>query len=128
MSDLNTVADHDGYPFQPGPGKARGAGAGRNDGLRRVRRHVNWSLAALVVGVGATTAAIAHVVPTHTTTVVGTSSTAGGTRTSGQAPTLSGPVASSTASGVVVGTPGSGTGSVGAQTGTVAGSSVSRDS
>ena len=76
----------------------------RDSGLRRIRRMSNWSVAALVVGVGATTGALARsVLPaTAGTTAVtnpGTvTSTVGGVAQ--QAPSVHTPVATTSASGV----------------------------
>jgi hypothetical protein len=75
----------------------------RDSGLRRIRRMSNWSLAALVVGVGATTGALARTVPSATagTTAVTNSGTVtsmvGGAQ---QAPSVHTPVATTSASGV----------------------------
>jgi hypothetical protein len=76
----------------------------RDSGLRRIRRMSNCSLAALVVGVGATTGALARTVPSAT---VGTTAvTNAGTVTSTvggvvqQAPSIHTPVATTSASGV----------------------------
>jgi hypothetical protein len=79
----------------------------RSDGLRKIRRMSNWSLAALVVGIGATTGALAAA--THSkavgtaavTTPVGTpTSSAAGAVQGG--PTLASPVATTSASGVTI--------------------------
>ena len=83
------------------------AATARNDGFRKIRRMSNWSLAALVVGMGATTGALAAA--THskavgtaavTTPVAGAASAATGAVHSG--PTLGGPVATTSPSGVTV--------------------------
>jgi hypothetical protein len=82
----------------------------RDSGLRRIRRWSNWSLAALVVGVGATAGALARTVPAATagTTAV----TNAGTVTSSvggvgqQAPSVTTPVATTSASGVTTSVPG----------------------
>ncbi len=52
---------------------------GRRDGIRQVRRMSNWTLAALIVGTGATTVALAHHAFPAAATTAGTSSTAVGT-------------------------------------------------
>jgi hypothetical protein len=96
-------------PF-PGPGEAvpnmRTAPA-RRDGIRRVRRMSNWTAAALVVGTGATTLALAHhafpiSAPTASaasaTTGVGTTAVTNGT----SGPQVSHSVATTSGSGVVV--------------------------
>ena len=78
----------------------------RNDGLRKIRRMSNWSLATLVVGIGATTGALAAATHSKTggtaamTTTAGTPTSAAGTVQGG--PTLGRPVATTSASGVTV--------------------------
>ncbi len=88
----------------------------RNDGFRKIRRMSNWSLAGLVVGMGATTGALAAA--THskavgtaavTTTVTGTPTSATGAVQGG--PTLASPVATTSPSGVTVSTAAAGGGS-----------------
>ncbi|HET9092136.1 MAG TPA: hypothetical protein VFN50_06990 [Acidimicrobiales bacterium] len=80
--------------------------------LRRVRRVSNWSIAALVVGVGTTTAALAHALPGQSPPAVYvTPGTTGATATNGgHAPGASSPVAVTSGSGVVQGGSGGGTG------------------
>ena len=51
----------------------------RNDGLRKIRRVSNWSLAALVVGMGATTGALAAATQSKTIGTSAVTSTAGAT-------------------------------------------------
>jgi hypothetical protein len=76
----------------------------RDSGLRRVRRMSNWSLGALIVGVGATTGALASTIPVATagTTAVtntgGTASSVNGV--SQRAPSVTTPVVTTSASGV----------------------------
>jgi hypothetical protein len=78
----------------------------RNDGLRKIRRMSNWSLATLVVGIGATTGALAAasqskaVGTAAVTTTAGTPTSAAGVVQGG--PTLGSPVATTSASGVTV--------------------------
>jgi len=96
------------YILQPDRSEAARAAPARDQNLRRVRRVSNWSLAALLVGVGATSAVLAHVVPGHTSPPVHAGSTPGGglvqaSSGSGQAPSVSGPVAVSSGSQVVAG-------------------------
>lgn len=68
----------------------------RAEGLRRVRRHTNWALAALVLGVGGATAALAHTVSAgHVQYATGAGAT------TGAAPRVGAPVATSSGSGVV---------------------------
>ncbi len=42
------------------PAPARGPAPSRSDGIRRVRRTSNWTLAVLIAGTGAATVALAH--------------------------------------------------------------------
>ena len=77
----------------------------RRDGIRRVRRMSNWTLAALIIGTGATTVALAqHAFPTAATTA-GTSTTAGvgtaATTHGGNGPQVTHSVATTSGSGVV---------------------------
>jgi hypothetical protein len=87
----------------------------RVSGLRRVRRVANWSLAGLVLGVGATAGALAHSMPPATTqpsaqghqassqTAVATASGYPGTPYAPgnrAGPTVHGPVATTSGSGV----------------------------
>ena len=77
----------------------------RRDGIRRVRRMSNWTLAALIIGTGATTVALAqHAFPTAATTA-GTSTTAGvgtaATTHGGSGPQVTHSVATTSGSGVV---------------------------
>ena len=98
-----------GPTVQPDRGGARSV---HDSGLRRVRRMSNLSLGALVVGVGATTGALASTIPAANPGAsavanrgVVTSSASG---TSQPAPTVATPVATTSASGVttsVGGTP-----------------------
>lgn len=79
----------------------------RRDGIRRVRRMSNWTAAALIVGTGATTLALAHhafpisvttASPASTTTGAGTTAVTNGT----SGPQVSHSVATTSGSGVVV--------------------------
>jgi len=88
------------------PSRATRPSPGREESLRRVRRLTNWSLAALLVALGATSATLAHVIPGHSAPVLSGTSQRGvgpASTTSGRAPTLSGSVASSSGSQVVAG-------------------------
>ncbi len=94
----------------------RPVGVSRESGLKRVRRLSNWTLAALMIGVGATTAGLARTIPTGTTGTVtarhagsGGSSSVTGPQSS---PAVNSPVATTSASGVV--TSNTGTSSTGA--------------
>ena len=82
-----------------GPARSRA----RTDGLRRVRRMSNWTAAALLVGTGATTVALAsHAFPASTS---GTATAASGQGTAVQtpsAPHVTGAVATSGGSGATV--------------------------
>lgn len=75
----------------------------RADGVRRVRRMSNWTAAALLAGTSVTAVALAH----HTQAVSSSSATGSGTVSASGAhgvtgPQLTGPVATSGGSGVVV--------------------------
>jgi hypothetical protein len=81
--------------------------AARAEGVRHLRRLTNWTLAAMLVGVGATSAAFAHAIPGLSggtaavqTAVVGSTATSG----SALAPAVLGPVATSGGSGVTAAT------------------------
>jgi len=112
--------EHD-YPEQPGwvrlPGSEedpryphgadypgdhrRGAGA-RVSGVRRVRQASNWTAALLIAGVAATTGYFAHHAPAAAP-ATGVTSVPGGTAATGaHKPSLSGPVATTSGSGVTV--------------------------
>ena len=94
-------------PGGPGPGGAAAESMRvRSDGVRRVRRMSNWTAAALIVGTGAATVALAHhsfpaaapaASAASTTGIGGTAATngAGG-------PQVSHTVATTSGSGVVV--------------------------
>jgi hypothetical protein len=71
-------------------------------GLRRLRHLSNWTLAAMVAGVGATTVLVDHAATSHPapTAISGTSSNLLGTSTA--APRQNAPVATTTASGVAI--------------------------
>ncbi len=118
--DNDTYEEPKEYPLRPDPPFAAQTRA-RGENLRRVRHVSNWSLAALVVGVGAASAAIAYAAPgrsnsgvtTVNGTTVGTTTTG---KTTGSGPTVCKPVAVTSGSQVVTvnscSTPGStGTGS-----------------
>ena len=111
------------------------AAPAREENLRRVRRVSNWSFAALLIGVGTTSAALAHVLPGQTSPVGHYASTQTGglaqptaTATSGHAPVVSGPVAVSSGSQVVPGSSVTSTGRSTTQTGTVTTGSTWKDS
>ena len=92
--------DDTGYQRDAGPSR----GAPRAGGVRRLRRASNWTAAALIAGVAATTGYLAHhALPAApaVSTVSGTAPAAGTTAGPGK-PTLSNPVTTSTGSGVVV--------------------------
>ena len=88
--------------------RTRGADSIRDNGFQNIRRMSNWSLAALVVGVGATTGALAA--STHSkavgtaavTTSIGSPTSTVSTAQGG--PTVGSPVATTSASGVTVST------------------------
>jgi hypothetical protein len=88
---------------EPNPTANPARNRARNDGVRRVRRMSNWTAAALLVGTGATTVALAsHAFPASTS---GTSTAASGQGTAVQtsnAPHVNGAVATSGGSGATV--------------------------
>jgi hypothetical protein len=83
---------------------ARPAHQLRAEGVSAVRRWSNWSLAALVVGVAGSTAALARTIPSHPastpTTVVPPDGTTGSTPATGSAGTTTAPGASTAAPSV----------------------------
>ena len=83
-------------------GYRRSAGA-RVSGVRRVRQASNWTAALLIAGVAAATGYFAHHAPPATTATGTVTSVPGGTAANGaHKPSLSGPVATSSGSGVTV--------------------------
>ena len=75
----------------------------RNDGVRRVRRMSNWTAAALLVGTGATTVALAsHAFPASTSGTTSASGAQGTAVQTSNAPHVSGAVATSGGSGATV--------------------------
>jgi|CZKT01.1.fsa_nt_gi hypothetical protein len=79
----------------------------RADGIRHVRRTSNWTLAALIVGTGAATVALAHNAFPTAVTAAGTASTTTGAGGAATAQGASGPqvnhsVATTSGSAVVV--------------------------
>ena len=119
--------EHD-YPEQPGwvrlpgydedpryprgadypPDYRRGAGA-RAAGVRRVRQASNWTAALLIAGVAAATGYFAHHAPPAAPATSTVTTVPGGTAAGVHKPSLSGPVATSSGSGVTVGTGPNGT-------------------
>jgi hypothetical protein len=82
----------------------RGAGA-RGSGVRRVRQASNWTAALLIAGVAVTAGYFAHHAPPATPATGAVTSVPGGTPATGaHKPSLSAPVATSSGSGVTVGT------------------------
>jgi hypothetical protein len=121
------------FLLRPERAQTARAAPAREENLRRVRRVSNWSLAALLIGVGTTSAALAHVLPGQTSPVGHYASTQTGglaqpTATSGHAPVVSGPVAVSSGSQVVPGSSVTSTGRSTTQTGTVTTGSTWKDS
>ena len=98
----------EGEPLPPYDYPRRTCSASSRDrGVGHVRRLSNWTLAAMLVGVGASSAALARVVPAHGGQPVAVVShapsalgTGSGTAPSGSAPSAGGPVAVSGPSGV----------------------------
>jgi len=121
------------FVLQPDSPGADRAATERAENLRRVRRVSNWSLAALLVGVGATSAVLAHAIPGHTASAGYISSTQGGGLVgagvgSGLAPSLSGPVAVTSGSQVAPASAGTTSGGTTSQArGAVAGGSPQGD-
>lgn len=94
-------------PSSPaGPDGQDAAAAGRwarNNGIRRVRTMSNWTAAALLVGTGATTVALAtHSFPVGATTASTTSATNAAGAQTAAAPHVGGPVTTSGGSGATV--------------------------
>jgi hypothetical protein len=82
-------------------GSARGRA--RNDGIRRVRRMSNWTAAALLVGTGATTVALASQAYPASTSGTATASSGQGTAVgASNAPHVNGAVVTSGGSGATV--------------------------
>ena len=82
----------------------RGAGA-RMSGVRRARQASNWTAALLIAGVAASTGYFAHHAPPATPATSAVPSVPSGTAATGaHKPSLSAPVATSSGSGVTVGT------------------------
>ncbi len=100
-------APAEGWVPLPGPGDAAADSLrARNDGVRRLRRMSNWTAAALIVGTGAATVALAHhafpvsAPAASAAPVTGVGGTAATNGTSG--PQVSNSVATTSGSGVVV--------------------------
>jgi hypothetical protein len=102
---------HEGRVPLPGPGEeTQHARTARTDGIRRVRRMSNWTAAALVVGAGAATVALAHnAIPVSSAPSTATGGTTAGTGTTAatapngtSGPQVSHSVATTSGSGVVV--------------------------
>jgi hypothetical protein len=95
--------DDDDTRYQRDTAPWRGAGSPRAGGVRRLRRASNWTAAALIAGVAAATGYFAHHTQPAAPAVTSVTGTAPGATTAGPGkPHLSGPVATSTGSGVVV--------------------------
>jgi hypothetical protein len=85
------------------PGHAGAASPGRADGIRHVRRLSNWTAAALIVGTGAATVALAHQALPAATAVPSPASAAGagaGASSTAGGPSVGHTVATTSASGV----------------------------
>lgn len=92
-------------PEAVGPALARRSGRARRAGLRQVRRMSNWTAAALIVGTGATTVALAHHAISAGAPAPGASSSSSGVVTTAGTQGATGPrvshsVATTSASGV----------------------------
>ena len=90
-------------PGSGDPAADGGPAPARGDGIRRVRRMSNWTLAALITGTGAATVALAHNAFPGVATSAGTASTAGAATTANGAtgPQVTHSVATASGSGVV---------------------------
>lgn len=120
-----------GWVRLPGHEQQNPPPPGRADGIRRVRRTSNWTAAALLAGVAATTGYFAHYTPPAVSTATQTTQTpsAGQSPVTGHAPAAvpghasrAAPVVTSGGSGVAVrpATAGAGTaGSTGGRTATI---------
>ncbi len=84
------------------PGPADATRPDRADGIRHVRRMSNWTAAALIVGTGAATVALAHQALPAAIPAVSTAAAAGtgAATTTGAAPAVGHSVATTSASGV----------------------------
>jgi len=93
-------------PEADGPALAGQSGRARRAGIRRVRRMSNWTAAALIVGTGATTVALAHhaIAVEAPAAAASSVSSSGGVTTAGThgatGPQVSHSVATTSASGV----------------------------
>jgi hypothetical protein len=92
-------------PEDGGPTLAGQAGRTRRAGIRRVRRMSNWTAAALIVGTGVTTAALAHHAVSVGAPAAAVSSSSSGvantvTAQGAKGPQVSHSVATTSASGV----------------------------
>jgi hypothetical protein len=100
------------------------AAIARDGGIRRLRRVSNWTAAALIAGVAATSGYFAHANPVAPATSAITATAPTGTGTllgTTHKPSVSSPVATSGGSGVTVGTSGSAGGGGGGTSGSVGG-------
>ena len=89
------------------PGRARPAEEGRDRGVRAVRHLSNWTVAAMVAGVGVTTAVLARSTlstgaPAGSAVTGGSAGAGGSTGDRTAPPAVHGPVAVTTPSGVVI--------------------------
>jgi hypothetical protein len=101
-----------GQPAQPGPAArlpepvaepSADRARTRRDGLKRVRHMSNWTAAALLVGTGAATVALAsHALPATASTSTSSYATQGTPAPGVHAPHVGGPVATSGGSGATV--------------------------
>lgn len=117
-------------PREDDPDHPRGAGS-RAGGVHRVRRASNWTVAALVAGVAATTGYFAHQIPAATSATNSATQAAPGQGAPGQGTpghaavagphkaSVSTPVVTSGGSGVAAGSGTSGTAGTAGRSGTV---------
>jgi hypothetical protein len=91
-------------PRSPRAADYRRGPAARASGVRRVRRASNWTAAVLIAGVATATGYLAHHTPPAAPATSSVTAVPGGTISGAHKPSLSAPVATSSGSGVVVGT------------------------
>ena len=107
---MDTDREYGGQIPLPGfgdSGQVDRAARTRDDGIRRVRRMSNWTAAALIVGTGAATAALAHqavpaTVPAAITSSAATGAGAAVTTNGTSGPQVTHSVATTSGSGVTV--------------------------
>ena len=102
-NDRYPLPEQDARLPEPGPDRPEDRSKGRRDGLARVRHMSNWTAAALLVGTGAATVALAsHSLPATASTATSSYATHGTSASGVQAPHVGGPVATSGGSGATM--------------------------